>query len=105
MINLLKRKSNKNKDLIVLIDGEHYPQVTYDAIVMLKRIYPGNFKGIVFLGGTEKLVVDDLEVKLSLFGADYPGIIAMILPPGAFLGLGVMLAARNKIQQSLDARK
>ena len=61
MINLLKRKSNKDKDLIVLIDGEHYPQVTYDAIAMLKKIYPGNFKGIVFLGGTEKLVVDDLE--------------------------------------------
>jgi cyclic 2,3-diphosphoglycerate synthetase len=61
VISLLKRESNKDKDLIVLIDGEHYPQVTYDAIAMLKRIYPGNFKGIIFLGGTEKLVEDDLE--------------------------------------------
>jgi len=61
VISLLKRESNKDKDLIVLIDGEHYPQVTYDAIAMLKKIYPGNFKGIVFLGGTEKLVEDDLE--------------------------------------------
>ncbi len=65
MISLLKRKSNKNKDLIVLIDGEHYPQVTYDAITMLKKIYPGKFKGIIFLGGTEKLVEDDLK---SFFG-------------------------------------
>lgn len=65
MISLLKKKSNKNKDLIVLIDGEHYPQVTYDAIEMLKGIYPGNFKGIVFLGGTEKLAEGDLE---SFFG-------------------------------------
>ena len=61
MINLLKRKSNNGKGLVVLIDGEHYPQVTYDAILMLKKIYPGDFKGIVFLGGTEKLVMDDLE--------------------------------------------
>jgi len=61
VINLLKKKSNKDKSLIVLIDGEHYPQVTYDAVAMLKRIYPGSFRGIIFLGGTEKLVVDNIE--------------------------------------------
>jgi len=61
VINLLKRKNNKNKNLVVLIDGEHYPQVTYDAVAMLKKIYEGNFIGIIFLGGTEKLVVDNIE--------------------------------------------
>ncbi len=61
MINLLKRKNNKSKSLIALVDGEHYPQVTYDAVKMLKEIYKGNFEGIVFLGGTEKLVVDNIE--------------------------------------------
>ena len=49
------------KDLIALIDGEHYPQVTYDAVEMLKKTYSGSFKGIVFLGGTEKIIVSDLE--------------------------------------------
>ncbi len=61
MINLLKKKSNKDKSLVVLIDGEHYPQVTYDAVTMLKRIYPGSFRGIIFLGGTEKLVADNIK--------------------------------------------
>lgn len=61
MINLLKKKNNKNTNLIALIDGEHYPQVTRDAVCMIKGIYKGNFKGIVFLGGTEKLVVDDMD--------------------------------------------
>ncbi len=61
MINLLKKKNNKNKNLVVLIDGEHYPQVTYDAISELKRIYKGHFKGIVFLGGTEKLADVNIE--------------------------------------------
>ncbi|MCJ7727540.1 MAG: 2,3-diphosphoglycerate synthetase, partial [Actinobacteria bacterium] len=61
MISLLKRKNNKGKNLIALVDGEHYPQVTYDAVAMLKKIYPGNFKGIIFLGGTEKLVINNLE--------------------------------------------
>jgi len=61
VISLLKKKSNKGKNLIALIDGEHYPQVTNDAIKMLKKIYKGNFKGMIFLGGTEKLVMDDIE--------------------------------------------
>ncbi|GAG74602.1 unnamed protein product [marine sediment metagenome] len=67
MISLLKRKNNKGKNLIVLVDGEHYPQVTYDAVAMLKKIYPGNFKGIIFLGGTEKLAISNLE---SFFGEE-----------------------------------
>ncbi len=61
MINLLKKKNYKGKNLVALIDGEHYPQVTYDAVNMLKKIYTGNFKGIIFLGGTEKLILDDME--------------------------------------------
>ncbi|MBC7332951.1 MAG: 2,3-diphosphoglycerate synthetase [Actinobacteria bacterium] len=53
------------KRVVALIDGEHYPQVTLDAITILKELYPGKVKGIIFMGGTEKLVVSDLE---SYFG-------------------------------------
>jgi electron transport complex protein RnfE len=65
----------------------------------------GAFREILGSGTLTLLVLNELEIKISLLGNEYPGIIAMILPPGAFLGLGVMLAARNKIQQSLDERK
>ncbi len=61
MIDLLKRKKNKNKRLVALIDGEHHPQVTYDSLEKLKKYYAGKFAGLIFMGGTEKLVVDDLE--------------------------------------------
>jgi len=61
VINLLKKKNNKGKNLVALIDGEHYPQVTLDAIYMLKKIYTGDFKGIIFLGGAEKLTLDNME--------------------------------------------
>ncbi|MEA2015310.1 MAG: 2,3-diphosphoglycerate synthetase [Actinomycetota bacterium] len=61
MINLLKKKSNTGKDLVALIDGEHHPKVTYDAVEMLKRVYKGNFKGIIFIGGTEKISMDNIE--------------------------------------------
>jgi cyclic 2,3-diphosphoglycerate synthase len=61
VISLLQKKDNKNKKIIALIDGEHYPDVNRDALKLLKSIFPGIFAGIVFLGGTEKLVIDDLE--------------------------------------------
>lgn len=65
----------------------------------------GAFREILGSGTLTLLVLNDLEVKLSVLGADYPGVIAMILPPGAFLGLGILLATRNKIQQLLDSRE
>ena len=65
MKNLLLKKNNKNKSIIALIDGEHYPQVTYDAVNILKKNFPGKFKGIVFLGGTEKLIVGNLKEYFS----------------------------------------
>lgn len=51
MIDLLKRKKNLNKRLVALIDGEHYPDVTHDAIQKLKNIFPGEVVGIIFLRG------------------------------------------------------
>ncbi|MGD8957932.1 MAG: electron transport complex subunit E [Chromatiaceae bacterium] len=36
---------------------------------------------------------------------DYPGILIMILPPGAFMGLGMMIALKNIIDRSLSRRK
>ena len=55
MLNLLKNQSSGFKRLIAIIDGEHYPQITFDAIEVLKKEFPGEFCGIIFLGGTEKI--------------------------------------------------
>lgn len=51
----------KIEKVVALVDGEHYPQVTLDALNILKGLYPGKLKGIIFMGGTEKLVAADLE--------------------------------------------
>ena len=61
MINLLKHRQNINKSLAILIDGEHYPQTNYDSIQKLKKIFAGNVSGIIFLGGTEKLLASKLD--------------------------------------------
>ena len=63
--SLLQKKDNKDKKLAALIDGEHYPEVSRDAIDLLKAYFPGSFSGIIFLGGTEKLIVSDLEKYFS----------------------------------------
>jgi electron transport complex protein RnfE len=36
----------------------------------------------------------------TLFGASYQPILLMILPPGAFISLGLLLAMMNKYEQS-----
>jgi Na+-translocating ferredoxin:NAD+ oxidoreductase subunit E len=47
----------------------------------------------------------DNVVQLDLSGGRYPGVLVMILPPGAFLGLGFLLALRNAIQRRLDSTR
>jgi cyclic 2,3-diphosphoglycerate synthetase len=61
MLNLLQTLQNHNKRLTILIDGEHYPQVNYDSIQLIKDRYSGIISGIIFLGGKEKLIIEDLE--------------------------------------------
>ncbi len=61
MLNLLRTLQSQNKKITILIDGEHYPQVNYDAIQLIKNNYGGQISGIIFLGGKEKLVIEDLE--------------------------------------------
>ncbi|MBW2276756.1 MAG: electron transport complex subunit E [Deltaproteobacteria bacterium] len=41
----------------------------------------------------------------NLLGEGYIGTLVMILPPGAFLTLGFLLALRNAIQRKLDQKK
>ena len=38
MLNLLKNQNSRFKRVAALIDGEHYPQVTNDAIKIKKRV-------------------------------------------------------------------
>jgi electron transport complex protein RnfE len=63
----------------------------------------GSIREIIGSGTLTLFQLGETEVKLSILGADYPGVLVMILPPGAFLTLGFLLAARNTIQKKIDA--
>ena len=41
---------------------------------------------------------------LNVFGDDYPGFLIAILPPGAFIGLGLLIAGRNWLDQRAQRR-
>lgn len=57
----------------------------------------GAVREIIGSGTLTLFQLGETVVQFSVFGGDYPGILVMILPPGAFLALGLMLAARNAI--------
>jgi len=42
--------------------------------------------------------------KLNVFGASYPNVIFALLPPGAFIVVGFLIAGKNRIDTHLKAR-
>ena len=64
----------------------------------------GSVREIIGSGTITFFQMGETEIKFNLLGKNYPGILVMILPPGAFLTLGFMLAARNAIQKRLDKK-
>jgi electron transport complex protein RnfE len=64
----------------------------------------GSVREIIGSGTITFFQMGETEIKFNILGENYPGILVMILPPGAFLTLGFMLAARNAIQKRLDKK-
>ncbi|MBJ7347918.1 MAG: hypothetical protein JHC87_05020 [Thermoleophilaceae bacterium] len=56
------------KPALVLIDGEHHPQVVADALVEIEQDH--RVVGVVFCGGSEKVGADGLADAKRLYGHD-----------------------------------
>ncbi|MET0090728.1 MAG: electron transport complex subunit E [Candidatus Thiodiazotropha sp.] len=52
-----------------------------------------------------QLMFGDAAQNLTLKIEDFPGMLVAILPPGAFIGLGLMITAKNLIDKRLAQRK
>ena len=70
----------------------------------LALFFLGAVREIIGSGTITFFQMGETEIKFNLLGENYPGILVMILPPGAFLTLGFMLAARNAIQKRLNKK-
>ena len=60
---------------------------------------------LTVLGSIREIIGAGAIFGLSIFGAGYEPVLIFILPPGAFLPLGVGIAAINKITEKLEAKK
>lgn len=60
--------------------------------------------GLIALAAIRELLGSGTILGISVFGASFPPVIAMILPPGAFLALGLLLALMNWIEERSRSR-
>jgi H+/Na+-translocating ferredoxin:NAD+ oxidoreductase subunit E len=54
---------------------------------------------LFILGGVRELIGSGSLLGFSLFGAGYQPFLLLILPPGAFIALGLLLAGKNRLEQ------
>mgnify|MGYP006293777531 CR=1 FL=1 len=64
----------------------------------------GAIREITGSGTLTLFQMGETVVRVDPTGGDYPGVLVMILPPGAFLALGFLLALRNSIQKHIDKK-
>lgn len=61
--------------------------------------------GLSILGGVREILGSGTLLGFSLFGASFQPALIFILPPGAFLALGIILAIYNMIKDKKGAAK
>lgn len=91
------------------------PRAVIDGIAM----GAGFTAVLVVLGGVREIIgrgtlLDGAQMmfgpnaaswRIDLLGTDYPGFLLAVLPPGAFIGLGLLIALKNDIDRRLAARQ
>ncbi len=60
---------------------------------------------LVLLGGVRELLGQGELFGFPVFGDGYPDVLMFILPPGAFIALGFILAGVNLINRRLERRR
>ncbi|MGL4546542.1 Rnf-Nqr domain containing protein, partial [Eubacterium aggregans] len=60
---------------------------------------------LTVLGAIREILGAGSIFGISLFGASFEPVILMILPPGAFLTLGLCIALINKTTESVEKKK
>jgi len=75
-----------------------------DALMDAIAVGLGFTFALVLLGGVRELLGQGALFGFSVFGDSYPDVLMFILPPGAFIALGFILAAINLINRGVARR-
>ena len=74
-----------------------------DSLVDAIAVGAGFTFALMLLGGVRELLGQGELFGFAVFGADYPDFLLFILPPGAFIALGFILAGVNIINRRMKA--
>jgi len=75
-----------------------------DSLIDALAVGSGFTFALILLGGVRELLGQGDIFGFSVFGADYPDVLMFILPPGAFIALGFILAGINIFNARLQRR-
>ncbi len=75
-----------------------------DSCIDALSVGAGFTFALVLLGAVRELLGQGEVFGLEVFGESYPDMLMFILPPGAFIALGFILAAINALNQRRAAR-
>jgi len=79
-----------------------------DSLVDAIAVGGGFTFALILLGGVREILGQGDLFGFSVFGESYPDVLMFILPPGAFIALGFILAGINifnaRLQRNADAR-
>jgi len=75
-----------------------------DSVVDAISVGAGFTLALVVLGSIRELLGQGEWFGFPVFGESYPDVLVLILPPGAFLAMGFILAAVNLIKRRVKIR-
>ena len=96
--------ANRNPPLLALFDGLMMGLGFTLVLLLLGSVREILGQGTLFAGADQLLGPWAAHLKIVLFQAD-AGVLLAILPPGAFLALGFIIAAKNLVDAHLSRRK
>ena len=96
--------ANRNPPLLALFDGLMMGLGFTLVLLLLGSVREILGQGTLFAGADQLLGPWATHLKIVLFQAD-AGVLLAILPPGAFLALGFIIAAKNLVDVRLSRRK
>lgn len=96
--------ASKNKPLPAMADGLLMGLGFGAVLVIIGAIREVIGQGTLF-ADMHLLLGDGVDIKINVFPDNYPSFLVAILPPGAFLVAGLLIAIKNMIDANIERKR